>query len=247
MVIMTVFGSMAMPVSAAGTHYVGISGQNDAVSYDNLQDAVNNASSGDTIEVATGEYSTSVNVTTNNISIVRDSSVSSGTVTVNATQEMYGVAFYGEHDENLTLGTNVETVENTVTVDSANAEGTTGTYSNVSNAMSNVDSNYTISIVPGTYNESVNVTSKNVGIENSDPASGSVTIDATNTSEGQVFYGPNSDSVRIGEDITVKENVIGIGGGAIGNAATFQVLGIPMWAIVVVALILGYVYVEESG
>ncbi|AAQ13799.1 hypothetical protein [His2 virus] len=249
MLALTVISSMAMPAAAAGTLYVGTSETNDAVTYSTVDDAVANASDGDTIELAPGTYNASIEVNTANLTIQRDSSVSSGTVTIDASGEKYGDAFYGSNDSSLSLGTNVAVTENVVTVDSANT-GNADTYGTISDAMDNTTANSTISIAPGTYNTSINVTSDNVGFVNNAPASGNVTIDATNTTEGSAFVGNYSDNVRVGGDITVEESVLGIGGGqfgeSVGNALGANVFGIPFWAIGVVALLVGYIYQTEA-
>ncbi|QSJ05046.1 virion protein [Haloarcula virus Hardyhisp2] len=249
MLALTVISSMAMPAAAAGTLYVGTSGTNEAVTYSTVENAVANATDGDTIEVAPGTYSESIEVNTANLTIQRDSSVSSGTVTINASGEKYGDAFYGESDSSLTLGTNVAVTENIVTVDSANTANA-DTYGTISDAMDNTTANSTISIAPGTYNESINVTSENVGFVNNAPNSGSVTIDATNTTEGMAFFGEHSDDVRVSGSVTIEESVLGIGGGqfeeSVGNALTTNIFGIPFWAIAVVVLLAGYIYTAEE-
>lgn len=244
MVIFTVLGSVVTPVSAAGTLYVGTSGTNDAVTYDSVENAIENASAGDTIEVASGTYNVSAEVSTDNVTIQRYSSESSGTVTLDATNEKYGDAFYGEHSQNVSFGTNVTVNENVITVNESNS-GTTDVYADIQTAVDNASANTTISIVPGDYNTSVNVTSENLGFVNDAPNDGDVTIDATNTSDGEAFTGNYSESIRIGQHLTVEESVFGVGGGAVGNAISYSVFGIPAWAIAVVALLLGYVYYEE--
>jgi len=243
--IMAVMGTVVQPVAAAGTLYVGTSSTNDAVTYDTLQAAVDNASNGDTIEVATGTYDTSIDVTTKNLTIVRDSSVTSGTVTINATNAKYGSATYGEYGSSLTLGTNVATNENIVTVDSANTANT-GTYGTIQNAVDNSTANTTVEIVSGTYNTSINVTTEYLAFENADSSQGNVTIDASNTTQGNAFYGEDSDTVRVGQNLIVESSVYGFGSGAIGSTLTMSVLGIPLWALIIVALLVGFVGYKEA-
>lgn len=246
LVVLAALGSIALPVSAAGTHYVGVSGENEAVTYDSIQNAVENASAGDTIEVGSGTYEESIEATTDNITIQRYSSETSGTVTIDASNQTYGDAFYGEHRHNYTFGSNVALTENTVTVDpnnTANAD----TYSSVQKAVDNSTANTTVEIVPGEYKESVNVTVDYLAFTNNAPSNGDVAINATNTTNGQAFYGNYSDNVRVGRYVTVNENVIGVGGGTIGQAVSFSLFGIPVWALAIVVGLLGYVYYEESN
>lgn len=246
LLVMAMLGSVVTPASAAGTLYVGTTGENEAVTYDSIDAAIQNASAGDTIEVSSGTYEESIDVTTNNVSIELYSGETSGTVEINATDEIYGDALYGEHSHNVTLGSSVETVENTVTVDPEDTSST-GVYGSVQNAVNNSVANTTIEIAPGEYSESVNVTAENLGFVNNAPSTGDVTINATDTTTGQAFTGEYSDNTRIGAYVTVEESVIGIGGGAIGDAVSYDVFGIPAWAIAIVAVLLAYVYYEETN
>lgn len=245
-VVMALIGSVVQPVAASGTLYVGTTSTNDAVTYSTIDNAVENASSGDTIEVASGTYNTSVEVTADNLNIIRSSSETSGTVTIDATNSKYGDAFYGDKAHNVTTGTNVALTENTVTVD-ANNTGTAGTYGTIQNAVDNATANSTVSIVPGEYQESVNVTTQSVAFVNNNPDNGNVTVNATQTDKGDAFYGEYDKQIRIGQNLIVEESVYGVGGGAIGSAVAFTLFGIPAWAILVVALLAGYVLYEEKA
>lgn len=244
MLLISSVGAFGGMVSAGGTLYVGTTGTNDAVTYSSIQDAVNNASSGDTIEVASGTYNTTVDVTTNNVTINVYNS-SNGDVVINASGEEYGEAFYGEYDHNLTLGTNVQVTEDVVYVGTSNTDGNY-TYTTIQNAINDTGSNTTISIAPGEYNESLNITSKNVGFINYNvSADTDVVINATNTTSGDAFRGEYNSSVRVGQYITVKEETYA-GGGSLGDLATNEFAGIPYWAIALVAFVVGFLYYENE-
>lgn len=239
-VIMTVM----QPVSA-GTLYAGnMTSENDAVTYENLQNAIDNASSGDTIEVSAMNYNESYDVTTDNLTIERYSG-DTGTATVNATQEKYGDAFYGQYAHNLSTGTNVAVQENVFVVNQSQNETIADRIDNASD-NANISSNFTLALTPGEYNHSVNVSYEYVAFVNHNPNDGNVTINAKPTNYSKAFRGEFAEDVRVGYHVQVKESVFGIGGG-FGDSLTMKFMGIPLWAIAIVALLLGYVWYEESN
>ena len=236
-----IFGMVA-PVSANGVLYVGTADTNSAVTYDSVQEAVNNASANDTIHVAPGTYNESVEVTTDNLTIQNYNS-SAGNVTIDATNQKYGEAFYGGESQNLSIGSNVLVDENVVYVNTSESEN----YDTVQEAVNNTVDNSTLRINPGTYNESLNVTSNHVRFANYNFSEGNVVLDATETNHSSVFRGEYKDNVSVGHKVTVKGNVWAIGGGGLGDIAGSTYFGVPMWAYLVVLVIGGYIYMEQDN
>lgn len=246
-VLLTIVSMAFSGVSVAqadSTYYVGTENTNSAVTYDTIQKAVNAASANATIKVANGTYNTSVEVDTKNITLAPYDA--SKTVVIDATNESYGDAIFGVEENTVNLHENVTLTENAVYVNTANAPNGATTYNNVSTAFEGISNNTVMYVVPGEYtNESYNVTVENVAISNYN-ATQNLTFDATNTSEGSVFYGEYADTVRVDSDVTILGEVFASGGSFnLDSGIQTKFFGIPIWAIVVVVGIGGYIY--QSG
>jgi pectin methylesterase-like acyl-CoA thioesterase len=238
MSLIAVSGSVV--AQSGSTYYVGTSNTNDAVTYDTIQKAVDNASEGSTIVVEPGTYNTSVMVETANLTF---ESNNSSTVTINAVNEPYGEAFYGLESNNVSLGSNVDKSENAAYVNASSYSGNGTTYANLTEAFDNVSNNTVLYLGNGTYEGSWNVSNENISIRNYEP-SGDVTINSTNTTEGSAFTGEFAENVRIGPDVTIIGDVYAGGGGLSGSGFSMEFYGIPVWAIAVVLSLFGYAVIE---
>lgn len=124
------------------------------------------------------------------------------------------------------------------------------TYSTLQNATDNVAANGSVEIQSGTYNlsESVNVSEDNVTYA---AFTDNVTIDASNTSDGYAFTGNGTDTLSVGENVTISGNVYAGGGG--GGDTTQSELetkyyGIPLWGYLLGALaLLGVAYKADDS
>jgi pectin methylesterase-like acyl-CoA thioesterase len=240
--LVAIMAIAAIPVSAEGTIYVNTTDTNDAVTYDTIENAIENASSGATIKIAGGEYDTSVDVTTDNVTLEDYNTTDTTIVEINATNTDYGDALYGEYAHNVTLGSDVSISQNVVYVDIAG----TAEFTSIQNAVDSVSNNTTISIEAGSeYQESVDFGDKEyIGLVNRYPSDGNVVINATNTESGDAFVSENN--LRIGGYITVKEDVYAGGGAVIEDSLTSTFMGIPVWTWVIALVIVGYIYYDKS-
>lgn len=224
-----------IPASAAGTIYVNTTDTNDAVTYNDLQTALDNAESGDTIEIASDNYTGEYEVNTDNVTIALYNTSNSDAI-IDATNSTYGKAFFGPESHNLTLGSNITIQQDVVYVDNAG----TAEFTSIQSAIDSVDNSTTIAIEGGEYSESLNITKQNLQFINRYPNTDSVTINATNTESGEAFTGEYESDIRIGGYITVEENVY-TAGGAIAEFTSQTIIGIPIWAWVIAVIAVGYV------
>jgi len=247
LLVVTVVGMTVLaPVVSAATIEVNPDGTAD---HNTIQDAVNAASDGDTINVTGGTYYETVEVTTSNLTI---QSADSETVVITALRS--GDDNLAVNDTTLSASNNVTFGENVVTYDKVthvvDANGT-GDYTTIQDAVnaSSSDNATVITIKNGTYNESVNVTVDWVLFttfsDNPD-----VTVDAENTTSGEAFVS-EFDNVFVDDSIVTLGAVLG-GGGAGGSSGfdlgilTNTFMGIPYWLIGLVALAIGYWYYTKE-
>lgn len=125
----------------------------------------------------------------------------------------------------------------------------TQTYDTIQNATDNVAENGSVEIQSGTYNlsESVNVTESNVTYA---AYSDNITIDASNTSDSYAFVGNGSDTVSVGENVTIEGNVYaGGGGGEISQSDLEETYyGVPLWGYLLgILALLGAAYKADSS
>jgi len=241
LMVVSIIGMLVLaPIVSAATIEVNPDGYGD---HNTIQDAVNSASDGDTINVSGGTYYETVEVTTANLTIqsangemVYISALRSGDDTLAVNDTTLSDA------NNVTFGENVETFDRTNYVVDGNGTGDYETIQDAVNASSS-DNATVISIKNGTYNESVNVTVDRVLFkafsDNPD-----VTVDAENTTSGEAFIS-EFDNVFVSGEIVTLGAVLG-GGGSGGSGGldfgmlTNTIFGIPYWLIGVVALVIGY-------
>lgn len=224
MVVMVALSAFAMPASAA-TITVNPDGTGD---YTTIQEAVDNAASGDVIQVEGGTYYETVYVSTSDVTI---ESANGETVNIVANKANGTDAF--SYDSSITtaptVGANItEHDQNTTEVNT----GATGAYATIQEAVNNTDSGDKVVIAPGTYNESVNVTSDYLMFVSSDTTQ-NVTIDASNTTSGEALV-LNDNTALVHDSVKTVSGVLG--GGGTSDTLNGETGGIPniVWAIVVV-------------
>ena len=241
LVFTVIVSSVALSgVASAATLTVNPDGTAD---YRTIQAAVDDAGEGDTVSVEPGVYHETVKVPQGNLTI-ESTSNSGENVTVVAVKANGTLAV--EHttsDSNgvLTLS-NVSTFDQNTTQVGSSSEAN---YSTVSDAVANVSDGDKVLLEPGTYNESVNVTNTYVMFQSTN-MSQNVTVDASNTSEGQAFR-ENENVVYYGSNIKEVNAVLG-GGGSSESGLSGTMFGVPnfVWGIVVIAgLMLAYKRKEE--
>lgn len=116
------------------------------------------------------------------------------------------------------------------------------TYTTISDAINNTAPNGTINVQEGNYTltETVNVTHENITVQSFNNTN--VFINATNTTMGYAFDGNGSDTLSIGQNITIDGNVFASGGSGGSDTSDLPKLtktyyGIPLWAFLVVVLL----------
>jgi hypothetical protein len=151
-------------------------------------------------------------------------------------------------------GTSYDTtyVGDTTEVDSeTGTTDTTGqTYATIQEAVNHTNANGEVKIQGGNYtlNDSVDVTANNVTVSVLNASNGNVTINGTNTSTGEVFTGEYAENVTIGQNVALEETVFASGGAVSGTqeflSQTF--MSVPYWAIGIILLLIGYVWMNEA-
>jgi hypothetical protein len=230
-------GAMAMPVIGA-TITVNPDGTED---YTTIQSAVDNAGEGDTVRVEPGVYHETVSVSQGNLTI-ESASDSGENVTILAVKANGTDAV--KHTTSDTNG--VLTLNNVSDVDESNAtvgSSTEANYSTIQNATDNLGMGDKVFIEPGTYNESVNVTSDYMMFQSTN-ASQNVTVDASNTSDGQAFR-THDYTTYVDSDINTVNAVLGGGGSGSGTLdGTFA--GVPNVVWMLVVALGGIVYYKRQ-
>ena len=145
---------------------------------------------------------------------------------------MSGMAFTAVADHN---GGN--TTDNAVFVDAENASGNADTYAEVQVAVDNATEGGHVHIKPGTYNESVNLTTNDLHFVSNTTSGENVTIDGANTDSGVAFQNPNNNGYTLGDNVYLNDASASGGSGSGVNSISQEYFGIPLWVYLIVALV----------